>query len=43
MWVKGSLMQFIVDNGSHKNLISVEIMKWLVLPTTTPLKSYTIE
>ena len=27
MWVKGSLIQFILDNGSQKNLISVEVMK----------------
>ena len=35
MWVKGSLLQFIVDSGSQKNLISVEVMKQLGLPTTT--------
>eukprot|EP00253_Pinus_taeda_P010613 PITA_10613 len=34
MWVKGSLQQFIVDSGSQKNLISVEVVKWLGLPTT---------
>ena len=34
MWVKGSPLQFIVDNGSQKNLISVDTMKWLGLPTT---------
>jgi hypothetical protein len=27
MWVKGFPLQFIVDNGSQKNLISVEVMK----------------
>jgi hypothetical protein len=27
MWVKGSPLQFIVDSGSQKNLISVEVMK----------------
>ena len=27
MWVKGSLLQFIVDNGSQKNLISAKVMK----------------
>jgi len=31
MSVKGSMLQFIVDNGSQKNLISVEVMKWLSL------------
>ena len=36
MWVKGSPLQFIVNSGSQKNLISVEVVKWLGLPTTTP-------
>ena len=27
MWVKGSPLQFIVNSGSQKNLISVEVMK----------------
>ena len=27
MWVKGSLIRFIVNSGSQKNLISVEVMK----------------
>ena len=27
MWVKGSPLQFIVDSGSQKNLISAEVMK----------------
>jgi hypothetical protein len=27
MWVKGSLLQFIVDSGSQKNLILVEVVK----------------
>ena len=27
MWVKGSPLQFIVDRGSQKNLISVEVVK----------------
>ncbi|MBO1695051.1 aspartyl protease family protein, partial [Bacteroides uniformis] len=34
MWVKGSPVQFIVDNGSQKNLISVDAVKRLGLPTT---------
>jgi len=42
MWVKGSLLQFIVDSGSQKNLISAEVMKWLGLPTTTHPQPYTI-
>lgn len=27
MWVKGFPLYFIVDNGTEKNLISVEVMK----------------
>jgi hypothetical protein len=27
MWVKGTLLHFIVDSGSHKNLISTEVIK----------------
>jgi hypothetical protein len=27
MWVKGAPIHFIVDNGSHKNLISIEVIK----------------
>jgi hypothetical protein len=27
MWVKGTPLHFIVDNGSQKNLISIEIVK----------------
>jgi len=42
MCVKGSLLQFIVDNGSQKNLISAEVMKQLGLPTTTHPQPYTI-
>jgi hypothetical protein len=42
MWVKGSLLQFIVDSGSHKNLISVEVVKRLSFPTTTNPQPYTI-
>ena len=34
MWVKGSPLQFIVDSGSQKNLVSAEVVKWLGLPTT---------
>eukprot|EP00253_Pinus_taeda_P030352 PITA_30352 len=33
MWVKGSLLQFIVDSGSQKNLILVEVVKRLGLST----------
>jgi hypothetical protein len=27
MWVKGTLLHFIVDSGSQKNLISAEVVK----------------
>ena len=33
MWVKGSPLQFLVDSGSQKNLISIEVVKRLGLPT----------
>ena len=42
MWVKGSPLQFIVDSGSQKNLILVEVMKQLGLLTTTHPQPYTI-
>eukprot|EP00253_Pinus_taeda_P022441 PITA_22441 len=42
MWVKGSLLQFIVDSGSQKNLISAEVVKRLGLPTTAHPQPYTI-
>jgi hypothetical protein len=29
MWVKGTLLHFIVDSDSQKNLISVEVVKQL--------------
>jgi hypothetical protein len=31
MWVKGTPLHFIVDSGSQKNLISVEVIKRLAL------------
>jgi hypothetical protein len=34
MWVKGTPLHFIVDSRSQKNLISVEVIKLLGLPTT---------
>jgi len=43
MWVKGSPLQFIVNNGSQKNLISVDTMKRLGLPTVAHPHPYTIE
>eukprot|EP00253_Pinus_taeda_P006139 PITA_06139 len=42
MWVKGSLIQFIVDSGSQKNFISAEVVKRLGLPTTAHPQPYTI-
>jgi hypothetical protein len=34
MWVKGTLLHFIVDSGSQKNLILAEVVKQLGLSTT---------
>jgi hypothetical protein len=42
MWVKGALLHFIVDSGNHKNLISVEVIKQLALPTMLHPQPYTI-
>jgi hypothetical protein len=42
MWVKGSPLQFIVDSGSQKNLISVEGVKRLGLSTIAHPQPYTI-
>jgi hypothetical protein len=42
MWVKGALIHFIVDNGSQKNLILAEVIKWLDLPMTQHPQPYTI-
>jgi hypothetical protein len=33
-WVKGTLLHFIVDSGSQKNLMSGEVVKQLGLSTT---------
>ena len=43
MWVKGSLLRFIVDNGSQKNLVSVDAVKCLGFPTIAHPHPYTIE
>jgi hypothetical protein len=40
--VKGSPLQFFVDIGSQKNLISVEFVKRMGFSTTTHPQSYTI-
>jgi uncharacterized protein YaaR (DUF327 family) len=37
MWVKGTPLHFIVDSGSQKNLISIEVVKQLGLSTTPHL------
>jgi hypothetical protein len=42
MWVKGTLLHFIVDSGSQKNLISTEVVKQLGLSTTPHLQPYNI-
>ena len=42
MWVNGVLLDFIVDNGSQKNLISIEVVKRLKLPTTPHPQPYKI-
>ena len=43
MWVKGSLLQLIIDSESQKNLISEEVVKQMRLPPTTHPQPYTIE
>jgi hypothetical protein len=42
MWVKGTLLHFIIDSSSQKNLISVEVIKRLALPTMPHPQPYTI-
>jgi hypothetical protein len=34
MWAKGTPLHFIVDNKSHKNIISAKVVKQLGLSTT---------
>jgi hypothetical protein len=41
MWVKGTSLHFIVDNGSQKNLISAEVIKQLGLSTTVGIVNHT--
>ena len=43
MWVKGSPLQFLIDRGSQKNLISSNFMKRLGLLTIAHPQPYTIE
>eukprot|EP00253_Pinus_taeda_P035736 PITA_35736 len=42
MWVKASLLEFIINSGSQKNLILAEVIKKLGLLTTPHLQSYSI-
>jgi hypothetical protein len=42
MWVKGALLDFIVDSGSQKNMILAEAIKQLNMPTTPHPHPYTI-
>jgi hypothetical protein len=42
MWVKGTPLHFIVNSGSHKNLISAEVVKQLGLSTTPHPQPYNI-
>jgi hypothetical protein len=42
MWVKGTPLHFIVDSGSQKNIISVEVVKQLDFPTTPHPQPYNI-
>jgi hypothetical protein len=42
MWIKGTPLHFIFDNGSQKNLISAKVVKRLALPTTSHPQPYTI-
>jgi hypothetical protein len=42
IWVKGALIHFIVDSSNQKNLISIEVVKRLDLPTTLHPQPYTM-
>jgi hypothetical protein len=42
MWVKGTPLHFIIENGSQKNLISAKVIKQLALPTMPHPQPYTI-
>ena len=42
MWVKGTSLHFIIDSDIQKNIISIEIVKQLALPTTPHPHPYTI-
>jgi hypothetical protein len=42
MWVKGTLLHFIIDSGSQKNLISAKVVEWFTPPTMSHPQPYTI-
>jgi hypothetical protein len=42
MWVKGTLLHFIVDRGIENNLILGEVIKWLAMSTMSHPHPYTI-
>jgi hypothetical protein len=42
IWVKGTPLCFIIDRGSQKNLISIEVGKKLALSTMPHPQPYTI-
>ena len=42
MWMKGSLLKFLVDSESQKNLVSAEFVKRLSLLTIAHPQPYTI-
>jgi hypothetical protein len=42
MWVKGNPLHFIVDSESQRNIISIEFVNQLDLPTTPHLQPYNI-
>jgi hypothetical protein len=42
MWVKGTLLHFIVDSGSHNKFISTKVFKRFSLLTTPHPHPYTI-
>jgi hypothetical protein len=43
MWVKGTPLHFIIDIGSHKNLILAKVVKQFGLSTTPHSQPYNIE
>jgi hypothetical protein len=42
MWVKGTLLHFIVDSSNQNKIILAEVFKRIILPTTPHLHPYTI-